>query len=139
MRSNLNPMDLSAILKKYASESNGQYTEYDGSHSILIVPVSGGRYQTVMGKIKVNELYNRQLLSFTSKVCAQKPGIDFPMLLEQSAHFNYCRFVIADGYIQVECVSALEGLNERIVREMVQEVANLADQYELKVTGTDLH
>jgi hypothetical protein len=39
----------------------------------------------------------------------------------------------------VEAVTALDTISESMVMEMLQEVANLADQYELKLTDTDIH
>lgn len=132
-------MDLSAVMKKYAEQIGGQYTEYDQAQSIIIMPVSGGRFQTVLGNITQNDLYNRKLISLHSKICHIKPDIDYRMLLEQTAYFNYCRFVVKDGYLQVEAVASLTGISEETVKEMVQEVANLADQFELKITGVDIH
>ena len=132
-------MDLSKFLKGYAEQIGGQFTEYDPLHTIIIVPVSGGRFQTVLGTIQQNDLYNRRLLTLNSKVCLLKPGIDFHMLLEQSAFFNYCRFIIRDNYLQIEAVTALPTVSEETVKEMVQEVANLADQFEMKLTGSDIH
>ncbi len=132
-------MDLPAFMRKYADQIGGQYTEYDPSHSVIIVPVSGNRFQTVLGTIKKNDLYNRSLIALSSKVCALKPNMDFKMLLEQGAYFNYCRFVITDNYLMVEAVNALDGITENTVKEMLQEVANLADQYELKLTDSDIH
>jgi hypothetical protein len=132
-------MDLTAFMKKYADQIGGQYTEYDPTHSIIIVPVSGNRYQTVIGTIRKNELYNRSLITLNSKVCAVKDGIDFKMLLEQTAYFNYCRFIINDNHVQIEAVTALDTISESTIMEMVQEVANLADQFELKLTDTDIH
>ena len=132
-------MDLSALLKKYAEQIGGQYTEYDKALSIVIVPVSGGRYQTVLASIAQNELYNRQLVSLSSKICSIKPGIDYELLLEQTAYFNYCRFVIKDHHLQIEAVAPLQNLSEETVKEMVQEAANLADQFELRLTGMDIN
>ena len=132
-------MNLTAFMKKYADEIGGQYTEYSESQSVVIVPLSGGRFQTVIGFIKKNELYNRKLVTFTSKVCAYQANLDVKMLLEQTAFFNYCRFVIKDGYLQIEAVSPLEEVSESTVKEMLQEAANLADQYELKLTGSDIN
>jgi len=132
-------MDLIAFMKKYADEIGGQFTEYDQTQSIVILPVSGNRYQTVIGNIRQNELYNRRLISFTSKVCALHSTIDFKMLLEQSAYFNYCRFVIKENYLQVEASRALDAATESVIKEMVQEVANLGDQFELKLTDSDIH
>src|SRR4051812_40068403 len=132
-------MDLSIILKKYADQIGGQYIDYDHTNSVIIVPLSGSRFQTIMGVIRHNDLYNRKLITLTSKVCALSPAISYQYLLEQTAFFNYCRFVIREGFLQVEAVNALENLSEDTVKEMIQEVANLADQYELKLTGSDIH
>jgi len=132
-------MDLTAFMKKYASQIGGQYTEYDGNHSIIIVPVAGGRFQTVLGNIRENHLYNRKLINFVSKVCMVKKGIDYQLLLEQTPFFNYCRFILLEDYIQVEAVAAYDSVSEETIKEMIQEVANLADQYEMKLTGADIH
>ena len=132
-------MNLSNFMKKYAEEIRGQYIEYTNSLSVIIIPVSGNRFQTVMGTIKQSSLYNRQVIIFTSKVCPMNNTIDFKMLLEQTAFFNYCRFMIADNYLQVEAVSSLAGVDEGDIKEMLQEVANIADQYEMKIAGSDIH
>lgn len=132
-------MDLTSFLKKYAEQIGGQYTEYNAEQSIIIVPVSGSRYQTVIGTVKRNDLYNRKLITISSKVCELHPSIDYKMLLEQTAFFNYCRFILHEGHVVIEAVAALDGIDEETIREMVQEVANLADQYELKLTGSDKH
>lgn len=132
-------MDLPKFMKRYADEIRGQYIEYTNALSVIIIPVSGNRYQTVMGNIKQSTLYNRKVIIFTSKVCPMKNDIDYKMLLEQTAYFNYCRFMIADNYLQVEAVSSLTGVDEGDIKEMLQEVANIADQYEMKIAGTDVH
>jgi len=132
-------MDLSKFMKSYAEEIRGQYIEYTQSLSVIIVPVAGNRFQTVMGNIKKSSLYNRDVIVFTSKVCPMNNSIDFMMLLEQTAYFNYCRFMIAENYLQIEAVSSLAGVNEQDIKEMLQEVANIADQYEMKIVGSDIH
>ena len=132
-------MDLTLFMKKYADQINGQYIEYNKTLSVIIIPVAGNRFQTVMGNIKQSSLYNRKVITFTSKVCPMSDSIDFKMLLEQTAFFNYCRFMISENYLQVEAVSSMEGVSEDDVKEMLQEVANLADQYEMKLTGADIH
>ncbi len=133
-------MNLTEFMKKYADQISGQYIEYNQTLSVIIIPVAGNRFQTVLGTIKQSTLYNRKVITFTSKVCPiGSVTIDFKMLLEQTAFFNYCRFMISENYLQVEAVSALEGTNEDDIKEMLQEVANLADQYEMKLTGADIH
>ena len=125
-------------MRRYAEEIGGQYTEYDPEHAIIIVPVSGGRAQTVLSAVNMNRLYNRKLISISSKVCPAQQEIDFRMLLSQSALLNYSRFVISENYLQVEAVASFENLQEGVVKEMVQEVANVADQFEMKITGADV-
>ncbi|MDZ4715186.1 MAG: hypothetical protein SH819_06915 [Cytophagales bacterium] len=126
-------------MKRYADEIRGQYIEYTHTLSVVVVPVAGNRFQTVTGNIKESSLYNRKVITFTSKVCPMSESIDFRKLLEQTAFFNYCRFMISDNYLQVEAVSSLTGVNEEDIKEMLQEVANLADQYEMSIAGTDIH
>ena len=132
-------MNLTAFMKKYSDEIGGQFTEYNDTLSVIIMPLSGGRFQTVLGTIKENELYNRKLIMFSSKVCAYQANLDLKMLFEQVAYFNYCRFVIKESYLQIEAVAALESINENTIKEMLQEVANLADQYEMRLTGIDVN
>jgi hypothetical protein len=105
----------------------------------VIIPVSGNRFQTVVGNIKKNDLYNRKLITLTSKVCQVHPELEFKMLLEQTAFFNYCRFVIRENYLQIEAVASADHVLEDEIKEMIQEVANLADQYEMKLTGADVN
>lgn len=69
-------MDLRSFMRRYADEIGGQYTEYDTEHTIIIVPVSGGRAQTVLANVTKNDLYNRKLVCFSSKVCPADQDID---------------------------------------------------------------
>ncbi len=132
-------MDLNAVMAQIAEQVNGQYTMYDPDHAIIVVPVAGSRFQTVLGAVRMNDLYNRRLYNISSKVCALQADIRFAMLLEQSAHFYYSRFVITDGYLVVEAVAEADSVSPDALREMIMEVANLADQYEMKITGADIH
>src|SRR6185369_11479452 len=109
-------------MKKYAEQIGGQFTEYDHSQSIIIMPVSGGRYQTVLGTVIQNDLYNRKLISLHSKICSPNSDIDYRMLLEQTSFVNYCRFVVKENYLQVEAIEPLVGITEETIKEMVQEV-----------------
>jgi hypothetical protein len=46
---------------------------------------------------------------------------------------------LEEGYLKVEASCLTSTASEDQVKEMVQEVAKLADQYEMKLTGKDLH
>ncbi|MCB0491407.1 MAG: hypothetical protein KDC93_03230 [Cyclobacteriaceae bacterium] len=132
-------MDLVSFMKSYADEIGGQFTSYDNIHSIIIVPLAGGRFQSVIGTIKENKLYSRNMVTFTSKICNYNSSLPLKNLLEQSSLFNYGRFIISDDFLQIEAVASMDGTPESSVKEMIQEVANLADQYEFKLTGSDVH
>jgi hypothetical protein len=132
-------MDINSFLKNYADQIGGQYTAYNKDQSIIIVPVSGNRFQTVIGTIKKNDLYNRSIVTLNSKVCDIHSTLDYKMLLEQASYFNYCRFIISGNHLQIEAVGAVDTITESDAKEMIQEVANLADQYEMKLTGSDIH
>jgi len=131
-------MDLRAFMTRYAQEIAGEYNEYAPELFIIIVPVSGGRAQTVVGEIRNNELYNRKLITFSSKVCPAANELDYRSLLSQTSFLNYSRFVIIENYLQVQAVAAFDSIAENTVREMISEVANVADQFELKLTGADV-
>ena len=132
-------MNLSSFIRKYADQIGGQYIAYDTDHSVVIVPVTSSRFQTVIGTIRENELYKRKLITLSSKITEFNASIDLKTLLEQTTHFNYSRFKIEENFLQIEAVASLDGIKEETLKEMIQEVANLADQYELKLTGADVH
>ena len=133
-------MDLNSFMKSYAEEIGGTYSEYDSSTSIIIVPLADERFQTVLGKLKNSKRFNSRLgIEFTSKVGEFNAGIDTKLLLEENANLNHAKFVIIDNIIHVEAASFVETVTEEIIKEIIQEVANVADEYELKLTGVDVH
>jgi hypothetical protein len=130
-------MDLRAFMRRYSEEIGGEFNEYSPEFIIIIIPVSGGRAQTVVAEVRNNELYNRKLITFTSKVCPAQNDIDYRSLLTQTSFLNYGRFVIAENYLQVQAVAPYDS-PEGAIKEMIQEVANVADQFEMKITGADV-
>lgn len=133
-------MDLNAFMQNYADEIGGQYSEYDSRTSIIIVPLPDERFQTVLGKLKNSTRYNNRLgIEFVSKVCEFSPDMNLKMLLEENGNLNHAKFAIAEGFIHVEASSFVETATEEIIKEIIQEVANVADEYEYKLTGEDIH
>ena len=132
--------NLNSLMKSYAEEIGGTYSEYDSSTSIIIVPLEDERFQTVLGKLKNNNRYKDRLgIEFTSKICEFTEGIDLKMLLEENANLNHAKFVITDNFVLVEASGFVETVTEEIIKEIIQEVANVADEYEFKLTGADVH
>ncbi|MBT1709326.1 hypothetical protein KK062_13870 [Fulvivirgaceae bacterium PWU5] len=126
-------------VEKYAEHIGGQYTDYDHTKSVIVVPINGSRYQTVLASSQTSPVSGREQALFTSKVCEFTPNIDLKALLEQNAHFDYSKFILEEGYVKVEASCLSETVSEEQVKEMIQEVAQLADHYELKLTGKDIH
>lgn len=132
-------MNISAFAKQYASQIDGQFTEYDHSKSIIVVPLADGRFQTVILATENSKRSGRQRAVLSSKVCEFSANIDLKMLLEKSAKFDYSRFILDEGFLKVEASCPTDGTAEEEVKHMIQEVAIQADAYEHKLTGRDIN
>jgi len=126
-------------VKQYAEQIGGQFTDYDHTKSIVVVPIDNTRFQTVLAITQKSPVSGRDQAIFTSKVCEFNNSIDLKKLLEQNASFDYSKFVLEDGYLKVEASCLAGSTSEEQIREMLQEVAQLADHYEEKLTGQDIH
>jgi hypothetical protein len=132
-------MSIMKHIQQYADQIGGQFTDYDHTRSVVVVPINGSRFQTILASTQKSPVSGRDQAVFSSKVCEFKDGIDLKNLLEQNAHFDYSRFVLEDGYLKVEASCLANSVSEEQVKEMIQEVAQLADHYEDKFTGKDIH
>lgn len=132
-------MNISAFAKQYATQIDGQFTEYDHTKSIIVVPLSEGRFQTVILTIENSKRSGKQRAVLSSKVCEYTPSIELKQLLEKSAAFDYSKFILEEGYIKVEASCPTDGAQEEEVKHMIQEVAFQADAFELKLTGKDIN
>jgi hypothetical protein len=132
-------MDIMNYLQQYAEQIGGQFTDYDNSKSVVVIPINGSRYQTVLAVRQTSPTSGRDQAVFTSKVCAYTTGLDLKALLEKNADFDYSKFVLEEGYLKVEASCLTSTASQDQVKEMIQEVAKLADFYELKLTGKDIH
>jgi hypothetical protein len=132
-------MEVFNIIRAYADQIGGTFTGYDESKSIVVVPLNNGRFQTVLAVIEKSKTSGKQRLNFTSKVGDAHSSVDTQDLLMQHGHFDYSKFVLDGNQIKVVASCLLESASADEVRFMVQEVAQLADHYELKLTGKDIH
>jgi len=132
-------MDLNNFMESYAREIGGQYSEYNNTVSIVIFPLDGERFQTVYGEKKLMKKYGRELIEFSSKVCEYNSEIDLKSLLMENTNSCHAKFSIVNNFIQVEASLFIDSATEENVKEAMSEVANLADDYEYKLTGVDVH
>lgn len=132
-------MDFRKFSEQYAAEIGGQFREYDQTRSVIIVPLYGDRFQTITGHVISNSDYGREVVQIKTKVCNLKAFIPFEEILEASSGLPYAKFITEDGFLKVEASNFLLNLTEDMVKEMIQEVANVADDWEFKITGEDIH
>jgi hypothetical protein len=132
-------MNIMKYVQQFADQIGGQFTDYDHTKSVIVVPTVGSRFQTVVALTQKSPVSGREQAMFTSKVCEFSSGLDLKILLEQNANFDYSKFVLEDGFLKVEASCLVDTASDDQVKEMIQEVAQLADHYELKLTGQDIH
>ena len=131
-------IDLNNFMQRFADEIGGQYSEYNKLKSVIIVPLVHNRFQAVLGAMRKDE-EDREGLEFTSKVCEYNEKIDLKELLKKNHAFTYAKFVIVEDIIKVEASTLSENTNENLLKEMIYEVANAADEWEYKLTGLDVN
>ena len=132
-------MDIMTLVQQYAEQIGGQYTDYDHSKSVIVVPIDGTRYQTVLATRQKSPVSGKDQAIFSSKICEFKVALDPEELLKQNGMFDYSKFVVEGGFLKMEASCLASSANESQVKEMLQEVAQLADHFELKFTGQDVH
>lgn len=133
-------MDFKKFLHDFAISINGQYSEYDGSRSIIVVPLKDDRFQAVVGHQFTNKKYNKEVIEFTSKVCQIKEKINFSELLRETESFIHAKFIIGeDDYLKVASSNFVEMCTPELLKEVIIEVAFVADEWEFRITGADVN
>jgi hypothetical protein len=132
-------MNLREFMESFAAEIDGQFSEYDENKSVIIVPLEDERFQTVVGEFKEIGDNNRPGIEFSSKVSPVNGDENFKELLEENTKFCHAKLAIVNNYIQVEASAFLDNTPDEILKEIIFEVANTADQWEFRLTGQDVH
>jgi len=132
-------LNVMSFASQYAEQIGGQFTEYDQAKAVIVVPLSEARFQTVLIVSRTSVTSGKEQVVFTSKVCEYDSGIDARDLLEKNFTFDYSKFILEEGFLKIESSCLPSSATEEQVKEMIQEVATLADQFELKFTGQDIH
>jgi len=132
-------MNIFTFSKQYIEQIGGQYTQYDSDRAVVVVPLTDSRFQTILLTIEPGKASGQSRALLSSKVCEFNASYDLKSLLEQSGNFDYSRFIINDGFIKVEAGCPADAASEDDIKFMIQEVAQLADTYEMKLTGKDIN
>jgi len=131
-------MDLVNFMRDFSQEIGGQFSEYDQNKSIIVVPLEQGRFQTVIGTRK-EEASKRTMIEISSKICRYKDTLNLLELLEENANLCHAKFAIYQDHLKVEAVASYEGITSQVLKEMILEVAEVADHWEERLTGVDVH
>ena len=132
-------MNFNEFMETYANEIGGQFQEYDTNKSVVIFPLGGNRYQAVLGTKRNSEVTNKPSIEFTSKVCEYSDSINLESLIRANATFTAARFVLIDDFVRVEAATYAETATESVLKSIIEEVATVADAWEHKLTGEDVH
>jgi len=130
-------MDLSATMEKLADEIDGKFLEYSTENTIITVPVSRHRYQNVTGYLLNRN--NTRVVEFMSRVCELHDDIDHKAMLELNQELFYSKVVIHEGYLKVAAAALLDHCTEDLIKDMVLEVARVADDLEHHLVGADVN
>jgi hypothetical protein len=131
-------MDLVNFMRDFSQEIGGQFSEYDQNKSIIVVPLEQGRFQTVIGTRK-EEASKRTMIEISSKICRYKDTLNLVELLEENSNLCHAKFALYENYLKVEAVASYEGITSQVLKEMILEVAEVADHWEERLTGVDEH
>jgi hypothetical protein len=130
-------MNLSVTMEKLADEIDGKFLEYSTENTIITVPVSRHRYQNVTGYL-LNRNHTK-VVEFMSRVCELNDDIDHKAMLELNQELFYSKVVIHEGYLKVAAAALLDHCTEDLIKDMVLEVARVADDLEHHLVGADVN
>lgn len=128
-------LNLDKILEDFANEVGGKVIPYTDSQSIIIMPTKHGRFQRVLGWSRISKSKKVKFLEFDSKVCEWNASIDMAKYLEEASGHTFSRLIIKEGFLQVASSVIVEHATADLIRDMVKEVAEVADDLEFEITG----
>jgi hypothetical protein len=133
-------MDFKKFLEDFATAINGEYSDYDASKSVIVVPLKDERFQTVVASRFINKKYHKEVIEFTSKVCSINEKINFDQLLRETESFIHAKFVVgSDDFLKVASSTFVDACTPELLKEIIIEVAYVADDWEMIITGDDIN
>ena len=126
-------MNFSSTMQSIADKVEGSFSEYDENIAVLIVPVDEHRFQTVYCYNEGPKGYR-----FISKVCEVEEGLPYKEMVEESSDLLYASFYIENNFLYVRATTFIGGDDEAGLKDLLVEVAQIADKWENKLTGADV-
>ncbi|MDP4680670.1 MAG: hypothetical protein NWS46_09915 [Cyclobacteriaceae bacterium] len=127
-------MQLNEFMQSFADEIKGHFSEYDNEKSVIIVPLKDERHQTVIAEISED----KEKVNISSKVCDENENLNIPELLAENHRHPFCKFALSNGFLKVESTFKTKNIVEELLKSVIVDIAYLADDWELKITGKDI-
>ncbi|WP_017732918.1 type III secretion system chaperone family protein [Nafulsella turpanensis] len=127
-------MVFNEFMERFATEIKGHFSAYDKNKSVIFVPITEGRFQTVLGLQRQHTGNARKEIEFSSKVCGFNNNINTEALLRANATFCHARFSVSDNIVKVEASAFFDTITEALLKEIILEVATVADEWEMKLS-----
>lgn len=130
---------LERTIRSITEELNGSCLDYSENNIIATLPLEEGRYQNIVTYL-IEKDNGLRTIEFASKVCdANTPGIDFRRCLTINSELIYSKMIIQDDYIQLAASLFVEHATRDIIRDIILEIAQRADDLEKEFVGVDIH
>ena len=124
-------------MKKLADDIDGRFVDYSTENTIITVPVDRNRTQSVTGYLI--DRNNLRVVEFMSKVCeVDSTQVDARAMLELNQELFYGKVVIHEGFLKIAATALFDHSTEDQIRDMILEVARVADELEHKLVGSDV-
>lgn len=130
-------MNLTDTMEKLALEIDGRFVEYSYENTIITIPLNKDRFQNVTGYLISRP--QGLMLEFMSTVCTLRPEIDHRAMLELNQELYYGKVIIHEGFLKVAAAALYDHCTEDLVRDMIMEVAYVADDLEMRIIGHDVY
>ncbi len=130
-------MNLNDTLESPALHIDGRFVEYSYESTVMTVRLSRNRYQNVTAQLA--DRPQGTMLEFSSTVCTLRPEIDHRAMLELNQELHYGKVVIHEGFLKVAAAAFYDYCTTEMVRDMILEVASVADDLEMRIVGCDMY
>ena len=125
-------MNLNDVIESYAVKVDGKHSSYDATKSVVIVPVTAHRFQTVIATISNQD--DAEYIEVSSKICSTEniPG----KLWHLQSELVFGKLIVRDEFLQ--SAAYLDGgMAPELVEAIINEVASFADKHEKLISGAD--
>jgi len=127
-------MEFGTMMEQLADLAGGSFSQYDDITSVLIVPVGEHRIQTVYAYDE-----GEDGIKIISKACNEVEATPYEKIVRNNGKLSYSCIGIEDGVLYVKCRVFPGALPGKAMKEMLIEIAETADSWELALTGQDIN